>query len=106
MYSESEYDHILKALGHTRRREILDLIKDTPHTTSELCLILKKMDRCTVMQHLNVLEKANLIKVKHRGKYRWNYINLLPIQELHNRWITKFSEDTIDLLAKLKKDMD
>ena len=47
MYSESQYDHIFKALGHSGRREILDLIKDKPHTTSELCLILKKMDRCT-----------------------------------------------------------
>jgi hypothetical protein len=73
------------------------LIKDKPHTTSELCLILKKWIDVRVIQHLNVLEKANLIKVKHRGKYRWNCINLLPIQELHNSWIAKFSEDAIDL---------
>ena len=42
MYSESQYDHVLKALSHSGRREILDLIKDKPHTTSELCLIFKK----------------------------------------------------------------
>jgi DNA-binding transcriptional ArsR family regulator len=106
MYSESKYDRILKALGHASRREILDLIKDKPLTTSELCLILKKMDRCTVMQHLNVLEKADLILVKHRGKYRWNYINLLPIRELHDRWISRFSLDAIDILAKLKQDVE
>ncbi len=106
MYSESGYDRILKALGHAGRRKILDLIKDKPHTTAELCLILKKMDRCTVMQHLTVLEKADLIIVKHSGKYRWNYINLLPFQELHDRWITKFSVDAIDLLTKLKQDME
>ena len=106
MYSEREYDHILKALAHAGRREILDLIKDKPHTTSELCLILKKMDRCTVMQHLSVLEKADLILVKHRGKYRWNYINLFPIRELHDRWISKFSLDAIDIVAKSKHDID
>ena len=106
MYSESEYDCILKALGHAGRREILDLIKDEPHTTSELCLTLKKMDRCTVMQHLSVLEKADLILVKHRGKYRWNHINILPIQELHDRWISKFSLDAIDIVAKSKHDID
>jgi DNA-binding transcriptional ArsR family regulator len=106
MYSEREYDHILKALAHAGRREILDLIKDKPLTTSELCLILKKMDRCTVMQHLNVLEKADLILVKHSGKYRWNYINLLPIRELHDRWISKFSLDAIDILTKLKQDIE
>jgi DNA-binding transcriptional ArsR family regulator len=106
MYSESKYDRILKALGHAGRREILDLIKDEPHTTSELCLILKKMDRCTVMQHLNVLVKADLILVKHRGKYRWNHINILPIQELHDRWISKFSLDVIDKVAKSKQDIE
>jgi len=106
MYSEREYDHILKALAHAGRREILDLIKDKPHTTSELCLILKKMDRCTVMQHLSVLEKADLILVKHSGKYRWNYINLPPIRELHDRWISKFSLDAIDIHTKLKQDIE
>ena len=106
MYSENQYDQVLKALGHSGRREILDLIRDKPHTTSELCLILKKMDRCTVMQHLNVLEKAGLIIVKHSGKYRWNYINLLPIRELHDRWISKFSLDAIDILTKLKQDIE
>ena len=105
MYSEREYDGILKAMGHASRRKILDLIKDKPHTTMELCLILNEMNRCTVMQHLNVLEKADLIIVKHSGKYRWNYINLLPIKEIHDRWITKFSVDAIDLLTKLKQDM-
>ena len=106
MYSESQYDHVFKALGHSGRRQILDLIKDKPHTTSELCLILKKMDRCTVMQHLNVLEKADLILVKHSGKYRWNYINLLPIRELHDRWISKFSLDAIDIHTESKQDIE
>ena len=64
------------------------------------------MDRCTVMQHLKVLEKADLIRVKHSGKYRWNYINLLPIRELHDRWISKFSLDAIDILTKLKQDIE
>jgi len=62
--------------------------------------------RKSVMQHLNVLEKADLILVKHSGKYRWNYINLLPIRELHDRWISKFSLDAIDILTKLKQDIE
>jgi hypothetical protein len=31
------------------------------------------------MQHLGVLEKADLIIVKRAGRHRWNYINPLPI---------------------------
>lgn len=105
MYTESKYDHILKALSHNSRRTILDLIKDSPMTTSQLCNLLSNLDRCTVMQHLNVLENAGLITVKHQGKYRWNYINLLPLKEIHDRWICKYSIDALDALPKMKKDL-
>lgn len=106
MYTESEYDHILKALGNSTRRAILDSIKDNPKTTSQLCSLLSELDRCTVMQHLDVLEKADLIIIKHQGKHRWNYINLLPIKEIHDRWIRKYSIEALDVLSKMKKDLE
>jgi DNA-binding transcriptional ArsR family regulator len=64
MYKEATYNLVLKALGDARRREMLDLVKNKPRTTGELCEHFKKLDRCTVMQHLGVLEKADLIIVK------------------------------------------
>jgi DNA-binding transcriptional ArsR family regulator len=64
MYKEERYNLVLKALGDARRREMLDLVKNKPRTTGELCEHFKKLDRCTVMQHLGVLEKADLIIVK------------------------------------------
>ncbi|HEU5119468.1 MAG TPA: helix-turn-helix domain-containing protein [Candidatus Nitrosocosmicus sp.] len=103
---EERYNRILKALSNTRRRKILDLIKDQPRTTSELCNFLDELDRCTVMQHLGVLEEADLIVVKHKGKYRWNYINPFPIKEIHDRWISNYSVNTLDLLSKLKRDLE
>lgn len=106
MYTESEYDHILKALSHASRRAILDSIKDNPKTTSQLCNLLGNLDRCTVMQHLNVLENADLIIIKHQGKHRWNYINLFPIREIHDRWIRKYSIEALDVLSKMKKDLE
>jgi DNA-binding transcriptional ArsR family regulator len=106
MYTEVEYDHILKALSHASRRVILDSIKDDPKTTSQLCKLLSNLDRCTVMQHLNVLENANLIIIKHQGKHRWNYINLFPIKEIHDRWIHKYSIEALDVLSKMKKDLE
>lgn len=103
---EDRYNRILKALGNTQRRKILDLIKNQPRTTSDLCNSLDDLDRCTIMQHLDVLERADLIVVKHKGKYRWNYINLFPIKEIHDRWISKYSINTLDLLSKLKRDLE
>ena len=56
MSSESDDDPIFKALAHRRRRDILDLLKEEPRTTGALCEAFPEMDRCTVMQHLRVLE--------------------------------------------------
>jgi len=85
---------------------MLDLVKDQPRTTGQICDHFRKLDRCTVMQHLGVLEKADLIIVKREGRKRWNYLNPLPIRELHNRWISRYAVGAVDLLAKMKREME
>jgi DNA-binding transcriptional ArsR family regulator len=106
MWSEDKFDLVLKALGDTRRRKMLDLVKDKPRTTGELCKRFKKLDRCTVMQHLGVLERADLIIVKRKSRLRWNYINPLPIKEIHDRWIDLYASGAIDLLARMKLEIE
>ena len=97
---------VFKALGDHRRREILDLLKDKPRTTGELCEHFKALDRCTVMQHLRVLETADLVIVKREGRQRWNYINPLPIKEIYDRWISRYAAGAVDLLARMKRQME
>ena len=99
-------DAIFKALGDGRRREMLDLLKQKPRTTGELCLRFPKLDRCTVMQHLAVLEKAGLVIVQREGRHRWNYLNPLPIREMHDRWISGYAVGAVDLLARMRRDME
>lgn len=106
MPSEGKYDLVLKALGDARRRKMLDLVKDRPRTTGELCECFRKLDRCSVMQHLGVLERADLIIVKRKGRHRWNYINPLPIKEIHDRWINGYVSGAIDLLARMKREIE
>ncbi len=106
MSREDKYDFIFKALGDSRRREILDLLKERGRTTGELCEHFRQMDRCTVMQHMSVLEKADLIIVKREGRLRWNYINPLPIKELHDRWIGRYADGAVDLLARMKREIE
>lgn len=101
-----KFDPIFKALADHRRREILDLLKEAPKTTGALCEKFKDLDRCTVMQHLGVLEKADLIIVKREGRLRWNYINPLPIKEIYDRWINRYAVNAVNLLAKMKKDLE
>jgi DNA-binding transcriptional ArsR family regulator len=103
MSRDARHDRILKALGDSRRREVLDLLRVKPRTTGELCNHFKKLDRCTLMQHLGVLECADLIIIKRKGRYRWNYINPLPIKEVYDRWICSYTVGTLDLLARIKR---
>ena len=46
----------------------MDLIRAAPKTTGDLCEAIPRLDRCTVMQHLKVLEEAELVIAKRRGK--------------------------------------
>jgi DNA-binding transcriptional ArsR family regulator len=103
---EDQYDLIFKALSDSRRRKILDLLKERGRTTGELVERFNRIDRCTVMQHLNVLEKADLVIVKREGRLRWNYINPLPIKQLHDRWIGRYADSAIDLLARMKREIE
>jgi DNA-binding transcriptional ArsR family regulator len=95
-------DLIYKALADHRRRTILDLLKDRPQTTGQICKHFKKLDRCTVMQHLGVLERAELIIVKREGRFRWNYLNVVPIKNIHDRWINPYISQSAELLARFK----
>lgn len=106
MSTEDEYDSLFKAFGHRARRQILDLIKDGPKTTGALCQTLTDLDRCTVMQHLSVLEKAGLVVAERRGRERWNHLNALPIHDLQKRWIGPYAAHAISMLGDLQKVTD
>jgi DNA-binding transcriptional ArsR family regulator len=106
MSSAKKDDLVYKALADGRRRELLDLLKDEPMTTGDICTHFKKLDRCTVMQHLGVLEKAGLVITKKEGRYRWNYLNAVPIREIYDRWINKYASPSVEILAKLKHDLE
>jgi DNA-binding transcriptional ArsR family regulator len=58
------------------------------------------------MQHLGVLEHAGLVIAKRRGRHRWNYLNPLPIKEIHDRWISRYAAGAVDLLARMKRELE
>ena len=97
---------VFKALADGRRRRMLDLLKSEPYTTGDLCARFPEMNRCTVMQHLGVLERAGLIIVQREGRRRWNYINPLPIKAIHDRWISPHARGAVEVLARMKREME
>ena len=97
------YDRTFKALGHQVRRQILDDLKDQPLTTGTLCAHFPDLDRCTVMQHLKVLEDAGLVIAERRGRERWNHLDAMPIQDIHDRWIGPHAAAAAAKLARFKQ---
>lgn len=106
MSSEANQDRVFKALSAGVRRDILDALKDAPQTTGVLCARFQPLDRCTVMQHLKVLEGADLIIVQRQGRERWNHLNPLPIKHIHDRWIGPHAARAVGLLDRLKSDLE
>jgi DNA-binding transcriptional ArsR family regulator len=99
-------DRVFRALGHATRREILDLLRAGPRTTGEVCAAFPRLDRCTVMQHLGVLERADLVAARTEGRLRWNVLNVMPIMDIHDRWIGPYAANAAGLLARLKRDLE
>lgn len=106
MSSESQQDAVFRALANSKRRQMLDAIKDAPLTTGALCERFPDMDRCTVMQHLKVLEEADLVIARREGRERWNHLNALPIKAINDRWISQYAGHAMNVLTALKGDLD
>jgi len=106
MSTDDSDDLIFKALGHRMRRRILDALREQPLTTGALCARFPEMDRCTVMQHLGVLEEAGLVIAERRGRERWNHLDALPIHAIHERWIGPYAAYAASMLSKLRAGLE
>lgn len=103
MSIHEQFDATFKALASPIRRQILDDLKDQPLTTGALCGHFVDIDRCTVMQHLKVLEDAELVLARREGRERWNHLNAMPIKAVHDRWIAPYARGAVAMLADLKE---
>ncbi len=99
-------DRVFKALADPSRRELLDrLHARSGQTLTELCRGLG-MTRQSVTQHVRVLEAANLVSTKWRGREKLHYFNPVPIHEIYERWIRKFEEERLSALHQFKHNLE
>src|ERR1700735_4231467 len=99
-------DDVFKALGDPSRRLLLDSLNErNGQTLRELCAGLD-MARQSVSKHLAVLEGANLITTVSRGREKYHYLNAAPINEIAERWITRYERERVLALADLKKALE
>jgi len=69
-----DIDAVLEALGNESRRRILSLLSKKPCYVSEISYSLKMAPK-TVIEHLEKLEKAGLIRSFEEGRRRYYYID-------------------------------
>jgi DNA-binding transcriptional ArsR family regulator len=98
----NDADAVFRALADASRRQLLDrLHARNGQTLSELCDGLA-MTRQAVTKHLAILEAANLVATRWQGREKLHHINPVPIQEIADRWMSKFDRRQTGLLAELK----
>lgn len=99
-------DLLFKALADPSRRKLLDLLyANDGQTLGELCQHLD-MTRQAVTQHLAIVEAANLIATSWRGREKLHFLNPVPLQEIYERWISKFEQPRLKALHNLKKRLE
>ena len=106
MSIDHDLDAVFKALANPLRRQVCDELKLRPMTTQQLVDCFAELDRCTVMQHLKVLEDADLVIAVRQGRTRWNHLNPLPIHDIHERWIGPHAAGATARMAKLKRELE
>lgn len=103
---EEENDAVWRALSNPVRRRILDLLVGGPRTTGELAEAFEGLSRFAVMQHLKVLEEAELVIPRREGRHRFNHLNAVPIQRIHRRWVSRYTGRWADALVSLKEEIE
>ncbi len=98
-----DLDHTWKALSDPTRREILDMLRDGPRQTTEIVEKFPHLSRFGVMKHLDVLREANLVKTRSEGRRRINSLNVAPIRQILERWISKYEAYWTNTLLRVKE---
>ena len=106
MSTDDDLDAVFKALASPMRRRICDELKLRPLTTKQLAACFPALDRTTVMLHLRVLEEAGLVVPVRKGRERFNHLDAMPIEAIHQRWIGPHAAAAAAGLSRLKRELE
>ena len=99
-------DAVFKALSDPTRRQLLDALRDRGGLTLTELEEGLGMTRFGVMKHLKVLEAANLIVSRKDGRFKYHYLNALPIQEVADRWMAPYGKPLARFALDLKNRLE
>ena len=102
MITHQDMSAVFHALAHESRRQILDILKATPGIPVGELARHFDVSRIAVMNHLAVLEKADLVVSEKDGRSRRLYLNAAPIQMIQDRWMSAYSSQFASRVTGLK----
>jgi DNA-binding transcriptional ArsR family regulator len=99
-------DEVFRALADPTRRRLLDQLFE--HDGQSLGALEERlpMSRFGVMKHLRVLEEANLVVTRRRGREKLHFLNPVPIRLVYERWVSKYAEPWVSGLTALKRELE
>jgi uncharacterized protein YndB with AHSA1/START domain len=96
-------DLVYRALADPTRRLLMDrLFEKDGRTLSSLQAEVPGMTRFGVMKHLRALEVAGLVVTRRSGREKLHYLNPMPVQLIHDRWVSKYTRPRAATLSALK----
>lgn len=99
---EGALDRVFQALANATRRQILDVVADAPGCSVNHVADRFEMSRIGVLKHVNLLEEAGLLVSERVGRERPLYVNLAPLQLIHERWGDQYQSFWANRLTRLK----
>jgi DNA-binding transcriptional ArsR family regulator/uncharacterized protein YndB with AHSA1/START domain len=103
----TDMDALFRALNDSHRRQILDILHESDGmTSSEIEAKFHDITRFGVMKHLKMLEEAYLITTHKEGRFKYHYLNAAPLQEMADRWISRFAAPWVQSMADVKTQLE
>src|SRR5882757_9957435 len=99
-------DEVFKALADPTRRDLLDRLFEQDGQSLSALESRLPMTRFGVMKHLRVLEEANLVVTRRRGREKLHFLNPVPIRLVYERWVSKYAEPMAAALTGLKRELE
>jgi DNA-binding transcriptional ArsR family regulator len=93
--NDDDLDHIFKALGDPTRRKIIDRLRERPgQSLFEICALFfaengMALSRQAITQHIDMLQKAGLVRVEWSGRTRIHSLDPGPLREAVDLWLRR-----------------
>lgn len=85
-------DLIFRALADPTRRALLDALFASDGQSLVSLSAGFEMTRIGVAKHLAQLEEAGLVVTRRQGREKLHFLNPVGIRQVHDRWVSKYTE--------------